>query len=946
VARRSCTMFALGTGGHERRRHRDRERDRKDKDKDKDRDKDRDREKERQKKHLSRPSTRRKTSSASTSTKERDGDSKRERSRERDRDSVGKERKRDTTPESKSSKGRMGSIVPEMERRPSMGSPGISKYPSFSKAHSKEAVGSRENIVNPRMSLYTPDPTDLGSESFPKKEQTRPATAGAAPPSPPLTVADEPDLRRAKSGNSIRKTPEKLKLDTSRRPSLDGARPRAMASRSASASTLRKEKPSTPKKKKDDASERAKAFAEVKPNKHHVATESSSATTTPDVKAKSSTQFARAPEFSVVTEATSESTATSVQPPKRAAPPPPPPPPVAVLHDDSSPTSANDSSPRTPTPHDPVFPQAAKQAPVVEVFTQPSDAYPSPYSVPGSMPVSAGGPPPPPPPPAPQAVEMPRVDYLLQNGGLPRLVPRKFLSALGPTPAPPAYGYQGYGSPAFVPGQQQSTMVNHLFAPFINVLDDYMRVMEKHGSLAVATGYRSVARRLLDRLEAVFNRNISSETCDCIMCQTNPPSPESSEDETGVSWGEILEFVAGRRELPQWPPFTISPEALASAPKLDAPFQKIDIDVPDEYREHYIKQGKKTKETVQAWLACQPDMPSSPPQEVDDETLIFAMVTHLEPDNRRLFTALLRGLSTIPASRAPTPANAAKAELMGKTALALQRLYRLAQAPRDPECAMFLLKNPELHSVLATLSAISTGEWDILISGRFDGFLWSGADSPSVSRGPSRGPTPVTPASQLRSPFGNAPSRNGTPFSPAARPPNPPPTPANRFGAPVQLDEDTEIAVLAEIEREIYTGMEALEDAFEMLHSKAEAVRTVLRARGAGLSMAASTRRGSIAEPAATMGTPNLGSGAWGAGFGGEGILGVDALADDDWDGGRSELAPDDSASNISFARRRRKHREHGKDRERRTPAPVEEEDEESVIEIEERGRKGSVRRR
>jgi hypothetical protein len=41
----------------------------------------------------------------------------------------------------------------------------------------------------------------------------------------------------------------------------------------------------------------------------------------------------------------------------------------------------------------------------------------------------------------------------------------------------------------------------------------------------------------------------------------------------------------------------------------------------------------------------------------------------------------------------------------------------------------------------------------------------------------------------------------------------------------------------------------------------------------------------------------------------------------------RSEIGPDDSASNVSHNRRRKAHRA----RERRTPAPVEEESEEEV---------------
>ncbi|KAK7734325.1 hypothetical protein SLS57_000017 [Botryosphaeria dothidea] len=480
--------------------------------------------------------------------------------------------------------------------------------------------------------------------------------------------------------------------------------------------------------------------------------------------------------------------------------------------------------------------------------------------------------------------------------------------------------------------------VQHIFAPFQKLLEDYNYVMSKSGSIAVATGYRSVARRLLDRLEAVFARDISSEVCRCVMCRLKSDDVEPTDEETGVSWGEILEFVSGRRELPPWPPFSIDADAGGlgiSGFNQAAPMQKLDIDVPEEYRDHYIKQSKKTKQAVQNWLATQPEVSTSPPQEVDDETLTFAMLTHLEADKRPIFTALLRGLITIPASRTPTPLNVPRPELLVKTATALQRLYRLNKPPRDPECAIFLLNHPTLHSVLATLAAVSNGEWDILISGRFDGFLWSGAEGPvptptyggsSISRGPT-----ATPLSRTTTPFstGGGPSRGPTPFQSGTpgfgRPAS---TAPSSFGAPVQMDEEVEIATLAEVEREIFLGMEALEDAFEALHCKAEAVRRALRERSAGLAMAAQARRGSMdGGVEVRLGTPASGIGGWGAG-------GWETETDDGLDE-RSELAPDDSASNISFNRRRRPERR----KQRNTPAPVEEEDESDLTEDAQRRR-------
>ena len=175
------------------------------------------------------------------------------------------------------------------------------------------------------------------------------------------------------------------------------------------------------------------------------------------------------------------------------------------------------------------------------------------------------------------------------------------------------------------------------------------------------------------------------------------------------------------------------------------------------------------------------------------------MLTRLEPEQRPLFSSLVGVVPSRPNSTAGTPLISPTSNLLQNTSLAIQRLYRLPNPPRDPESAMYLLTNPHLHNVLATLAAISDGEWEILISGRFDGFLRSGADdvfaATTTFGDPSRfPPTPSLPASRGPTPY----SRNPTPA-------------AGSVGAPVTVDEENEIAALAEVEREIFLSMEALE---------------------------------------------------------------------------------------------------------------------------------------
>lgn len=566
-----------------------------------------------------------------------------------------------------------------------------------------------------------------------------------------------------------------------------------------------------------------------------------------------------------------DSDATSIAPnqPKRQ--------PQASLQDRKpSPPTEPEDSPKTPTLSEPRLPPDGKETPAFSVL---SEGYSNAY---GASPM-----PPPPPPPPNVPFQQPKVDYLLLNGGLPQSVSKSLLGA----------GQSHIQDPS-QPLIPHATQVSRFFAPFNNLLEDYNKVIAKNGSMAAATGYRSIARRLLDRLEAVFARDISSETCTCVVCGSIPQPDDYGGD--GVSWGEILEYVSGRRELSPWPAFVLdSTQVGLGISTAAAPCQKLDIDVPEEYKEHYINQSKKTKQAVNSWLESQPANPVSAPQDVDDETLTFAMLTRLEPDQRPIFSALVGVTPSRPSSAASTisqtPTNTPSSDLLSKTALAIQRLYRLSTRPRDPESAIYLLSNPSLHNVLATLAAISDHEWDVLTSGRFDGFLRSGAeDHPASSRGP-------TPANQVT--------------GQASRGPTPAPATA---GAPVALDEETEIAVLAEVEREIFFGMEALEDAFEALHVKAETVRLALRERGAGLSIASQARKGGE-DLDARLGTPASQSGGVKEG----GRYDWESETDDGWAG--SEIVPDDSASNISRSRRRRPKRRE----ERRTPAPVEEESDE-----------------
>ncbi|KAI9842229.1 MAG: hypothetical protein M1837_007374 [Sclerophora amabilis] len=879
-------------------------------------------------------------------------------------------------------------------------------YPSFSKAHSKESVA-REFGDAKKVDVITPDPTDLGRSAAEARRgsrdrlraedgKTEPSrtTPGAVPPSPPLTAVSQL-AREGTTPESATKQKETVKSKSplgqhvnngtrgsgrphSRTAKLSSEKRKDRSSRTPSETSKRSSRATTPKS-------RAAAAATVT-----VEDEESSP---PPSQAKDDQLGAQNDAASTIdSEATSRA---RDQPPVPSDQPES----TTLLSHDVSASSASHQDSSLPTTANgflsPPLAYQVKSPPVVAFDPRLRET-----------PLETGSPKPPPPPPPPMPNFVPRVDYLLYNGGLPRNVPRTLLAA-GARSSPPLNSQsQVYQQlpPSSTPVPPLAAEIEKIFSPFHGLLDQYDTVLSKNGSIAVATGYRSVARRLLDRLEAVFARDISSEKCSCAICQRK--TAVEAADERSLGWGDILEWVSGRREIPTWPAFDFSSLGdpgtqagevsglgiLDGAKKWWSGNQQhksppIDVDVPEEFRAHYIRQSKKTKQAVDCWLSSQPMNPSSPPQEIDDETLTFAILTHLEQHERPIFTALLTSSFTSspqpprPGSRGPTPSLKPRSELICKTGTALQRLYRLPKPPRDPESAIFLLRHPDLHNVLSTLAAVSSPEWDVLTSGRFDGFLWSGADDPSqptpnpstantanastssIKRYPSFSPNPTTsagrgplsgpgpsPLSRTTTPFStggsdetrrgsssiSSPFRTTTPFHNLASSVSRGTTPAP--GPPVPHDEETEIAVLAEVEREIYLGMEALEDAFEGLHRKAEQVRRALRERGAGLSMAGQSRRfpggGANGSVEVMSGTPALGGGAtngFGNGAGGAGWESEDDIAVNGGLAGPvaddlgSELWPDDSASNVSSSRVRRPKRRN----ERRTPAAVEEEEEE-----------------
>ncbi len=769
-------------------------------------------------------------------------------------------------------------------------------YPSLNKAHSKENVYSREDLsttpATRRTDPLTPEATDLSARDIKRSAS-----------------ADSPAGRKVSSSRKTARPDERPPSPPET--NLSGSRERAGAGTPASIKSKLKEPLEERPRSRTSWLSRSASKSDDKSKVSATKSRSSSQATfvkSPAVRAPF-TESARDGGSSVTgTKADPSSVATSVAPKRNVSS-------EATKPDspdvDFSPGSAQDSSPRTPTLTaqfpSPMF--ASDKPNASQIYHEDSEVH-----LQTQIPAAHH----PPPPPPLHIQEAPRVDYLLQNGGLPQPVSRSFLTVLP---------RQNGTRPSNPPLQGAQT----LFAPFFNLLNQYQTVLSNHGSIAVATGHRTVARRLLDRLENVFSRDLSPDGCSCVICE------RSGEPHRGLGWGEVLERVSGRIEIPTWPPFDFGNLGHKAAELIDIPDRppspvKVDPDIAEELRGHYLRQNKKTRASVSQWMTECAQAPAPPPQEIDDETLTFAILTNLGQEERPYFNALLTGSrDPQPAVRAPTPLRKGRQDFVVKSGLSIQRLYRLTTAPRDAEAILYLVKNHHMHDLLHTISDINPSEWEILTSGRFDGFLWSGADDdiltptgevPSARATPASGSFPFPPRGSTMSPaLGRAysqsrGSRTTTPFSGVFSRGTTPASVAG--GSPRQAvshDEETEAAALAELEREIFMGMEALEDAFESLHHQAEVVREALRQRGAGLAMSLQHRHGAGAGIDVLPQSGGIG----------EFPADEDSMASEsEWGGDDFDLAPEDSASNISSSRTRRPKRRN----ERRTPAPIEEEEE------------------
>ncbi|KAI5820701.1 hypothetical protein BZA77DRAFT_83026 [Pyronema omphalodes] len=405
------------------------------------------------------------------------------------------------------------------------------------------------------------------------------------------------------------------------------------------------------------------------------------------------------------------------------------------------------------------------------------------------------------------------IDYLLPNGSLPAPVSGYFHPTHDPCNLDPPPGMQG---------DDEVNPVEGIFGHLNFLLENYLQILSAGGSIAVGTGYNSMARRLLDQIGHVFGRDIEVD---------------------GVGWADVLEYLRGGREKP----FLCVLPVRGLLARQEAAASVVGGRGDDkmasarELAESVVGQVKikPAMVKVEQWIAeVEAVLRMNDPNDNFTEPL-----TKQEEQEERLVCEIIEG----------TLRNNIKEEnqikqfrriledrkFNSKIRLGMTRLYSdySADSITAPIAALYVLLYPEMTRILLALADVFEDELELINSGRFDSLL--------------DGSTNV-----------------------------------------VARDEEEELEVITNLDRRLWTVLESLEDELEDLHSKALIVRRALKSRRECIAQKRPTpvnspspearrdekeRRRAEEEQEWAINVPSL----------------------------NVPIEPDDSASNITFHRRR-----------------------------------------
>lgn len=230
--------------------------------------------------------------------------------------------------------------------------------------------------------------------------------------------------------------------------------------------------------------------------------------------------------------------------------------------------------------------------------------------------------------------------------------------------------------------------------------------------MAVGTGYRSVARKLLQQVGGVFNREVGVE---------------------GIDWSDILEYIRGDEPKPclcVLPVKGLIQRNIDTATILSGaePASEVGIQAPQQTKElaESVVAGVREKSgtgKVQEWLEEVEKVLRQQPPPPPTASTVPEEIEHEYEDE--VVTQIIEGILPTPAQIEVFRSYLADYAYLASTKAALMRLYpqHPAVSITKPIVALYLLLHVELHPMLAAIGGLSDAEMELINSGRFDGFL-------------------------------------------------------------------------------------------------------------------------------------------------------------------------------------------------------------------------------
>ncbi|RPB01954.1 hypothetical protein L873DRAFT_1674799 [Choiromyces venosus 120613-1] len=291
--------------------------------------------------------------------------------------------------------------------------------------------------------------------------------------------------------------------------------------------------------------------------------------------------------------------------------------------------------------------------------------------------------------------------------------PIDYLIPYGALDGPVSDNFHPYQDPHSLTHSPKTELpVADVFGNLNYLLDSYLSILSNGGSMAVGTGYRSVARKLLQQVGGVFNREVGVE---------------------GIDWSDILEYIRGDDQKPclcVLPVKGLIQRNIDTATILSgAEPSEVGLQAPQQTKElaESVVAGVREKSgtgKVQEWLEevekvlrRQQPPPSPTTSTVPEE------IEHEYEDE--VVTQIIEGILPNPAQIEVFRSYLADQAYLASTKVALTRLYpqHPAVSITRPIVALYLLLHVELHPMLTAIGGLSDAEMELINSGRFDGFL-------------------------------------------------------------------------------------------------------------------------------------------------------------------------------------------------------------------------------